>query len=140
MKKLFVFCLGFLFVAYTQDVFAQQNARPTLTQADYEEMIDNYDGLFRNHKKTDGIKIIDAKKLADVLNTYEGRQVALVYARYLKTYPAVEGKKKRITLLLKIKKIARGAGSANYQDEYEYRDLGLEFAMCPLPPDCSVDN
>ncbi len=136
MKKFFVISsLLFIFFICKQDVFAQPaSSRPTLTANDYEEMIDNYDGKFRNHKKTDGVKI-DPQRLADTLTKYKNHDLALVYARYLKKTGEVNGKKKRVTILLKIKKIPKGAGSVNQEDEYEYIDLGLE-ALCPPPYDC----
>jgi len=141
MKKLFVFCLSlFIFFINNQTVFAQQTSGPVLTAADYEKMIDNYDGWFKNHKKTDGIKI-DPQRLADILNRYKGQQVAIMYARYLNKTPPVNGKKRRVTLLLKILVKPKGAGAVPPEDQFEYIDLGFEFSLCPPPPDCfSVDQ
>ena len=136
MKKFFViYLLLFIFFICKQNVFAQSTDRPILTAADYEKMIEKYDGLFRNHKKTDGVKI-DPQRLADILNRYKGQQVALMYARYLKKMPPVNGKKKRVTLLLKILVNSKGAGAASAFADFEYIDLGFEFSLCPPPEDC----
>jgi hypothetical protein len=98
----------------------------TLTDADYKEMIDNYDGKFRNHRKTGGL-IIGATELTDILKRYEGQTVSLVFARYL-AGDIYEGKKKRTTLLL-----------VSYPDGIDkaprYLDLG-KTRLCPEPPDC----
>ncbi len=135
MKKLFLILSVFVFFISKQDVCAQTDSLPTLTAADYEKMIEKYDGLFRNHRKTDGVKI-DPQRLADILNRYKGQQVALMYARYLRKTGKVNGKKKRVTLLLKIKRSTKGAGSVNQEDDFEYVDLGFEFSLCPPPDDC----
>jgi hypothetical protein len=113
--------------------------RPTLTANDYEEMIDNYDGKFRNHRKTDGVQI-DPKRLVEILSRYEGQDVALLYARHLNKTGLVNGKKKRVTLLLRIKKPPKGAGDAVAFQEFEYIDLGLEFSLCPPPFDCFTND
>jgi hypothetical protein len=102
-------------------------------------MIDNYDGKLRNHTKTDGARITDPEKLVRILNQYKNHEMAFVYARYLKKEGEVRGKKKRVTILLKIKKIPKGAGSAFAPDDFEYIDLGLE-SLCPPPEDCSGDQ
>ena len=97
-----------------------------LTNADYEEMIDNYDGKFRNHRKTGGT-IIGATELTEILKRHEGQQVSLVFARYLKG-DVYNNKKKRTTLLL-----------VTYPDGIDkapgYQDLG-KTSLCPEPPDC----
>ena len=97
-----------------------------LTNAEYEEMIDNYDGKLRNHRKTGGL-IIGATELAGILKQYEGQNISLVFARYLKG-DVYDGKKKRTTLLL--------MSFPNGKDKAPvYRDLG-KTRLCPEPPDC----
>jgi len=139
MKKYFIYLLAFVFFACQQNVFAQQATRPTLTPADYEKMIKKYAGLFKNHKKTDGIKI-DPQRLADILNTRKDREAALVFARYLKKTGKVNGVRKRVTLLLKVRKQPKGAGAATPPEDFEYIDLGFEFGFCPPPNGCFEDN
>ena len=140
MKKFFVFCsLLLVFFVSKQDVFGQNAGLPTIPAAVAEEMIDNYDGLFRNHKKTDGIRIGQRQLdvFVDFQNKYKDKKMALYFARYLKSNPPVNGKKKRVTLLLQILVTPKGGGSVN-QEEYVYIDLGWE-GLCP-PPDCSEDQ
>ncbi|HVE60787.1 MAG TPA: hypothetical protein VNA26_03155 [Chitinophagaceae bacterium] len=138
MKKLFVFfLLLFVFFIGEQNVFAQNAQLPTIPAAIAKEMIDNYDGLFRNHKKTDGLQLgpRHLETFAQFQNKYKDRPMALLFARYLKNMPAVENKKRRVTILLRIRITPKGAGAINQQDDYEYFDLGGD-ALCPPPDDC----
>ena len=118
---------------------AAQSQSLQFSENDWIEMIDNYDGLFRNHKKTDGIRIGQRQLdvFVDFQNKYKDKKMALYFARYLKSNPPVNGKKKRVTLLLQILVTPKGGGSVN-QEEYVYIDLGWED-LCP-PPDCSEDQ
>jgi hypothetical protein len=105
-------------------------------------MIDNYDGKFRGHKKTDGVRLgpKHLSSFAKVQKDYSSNQMAIVFARYLKKMPPVEGKNRRVTLLLKILITKKGAGSVTQQDEYLYYDLGGDD-LCPPPDDCfETDN
>ena len=142
MKKFFVFCsLLLVFFVSKQDVFGQNAGLPTIPAAVAEEMIDNYDGLFRNHKKTDGVQLGQRQLtlFADLQKTYGGNQMAIVLARYLKKMPRVENKKKRVTLLLKIRITKKGAGAVTQEDDYLYIDLGGDH-LCPPPFDCFTSD
>ncbi len=98
----------------------------TLSDAEYKEMIDNYDGKLRNHRKTGGL-IIGATELTNLLSSYQGQNVSIVFARYLKG-DVYKGKKKRTTLLL--------VSYSNDADKRpQYLDLG-KARLCPEPPDC----
>ncbi len=125
------------FFVSKQDVFGQNAGLPTIPAAVAEEMIDNYDGLFRNYKKTNGVQLGQRQLalFADLQKTYSGNQMAIVFARYLKNMPRVEKEKKRVTLLLKIRVTKKGAGAVTQEDDYVYIDLGGDD-LCPPPYDC----
>ena len=90
------------------------------------EMIDNYEGLLRNHKKSDGM-LISADELTQILQSYQGQTIGLVFARYLKGDPS-DSRSKRATLLLKT--FPNGIKSLPV-----YRDLG-KGRICPEPQNC----
>lgn len=126
MKKYFI-VIAILFISFFLNDALCQSASPAriFTNDDWIEMVDNYDGLFRNHKKTDGV-IIDPKRLLDIVNKYSGKRTTLLFARYPRGY-IVNGKKGRVTLVLRIM-------NSNNIKEDEYIDMGGDDGLCPEPP------
>jgi len=130
MKKYFIVFTILSISFFWNEALCQSSSQTrNFTNEDWREMVDNYDGLFRNHKKTDGI-IIDPKKLLDIVNRFPGKKTTLLYARYPKG-TVVKGKKGRVTLVLRIQ------NGNNINDE-EYIDMGGD-ALCP-EPECAPKN
>jgi hypothetical protein len=128
MKKYFiVFSVVYIFL-FQHNALGQSQKRD-FTNNDWKEMIDNYDGLFRNHKKTDGV-VLNSQKLLNALSKYPGKKVAILFARYPRDYE-VNGKKGRVTLVLYVQ---------NEQDKTKdhFEDLGGED-LCP-PPICDPNR
>jgi hypothetical protein len=109
-------------LGFSLNVAAQSQSRQ-FSENDWIEMIDNYDGLFRNHKKTDGLNI-NAKMFSELVNKYQGKKVTLLYARYPKGY-IVNGKKRRVTIVMFV---PTGGNSLRG----DYIDLGGDN-LCPEP-------
>lgn len=99
-----------------------------LTEADYNEMIDNYDGKFRKHTKTDGL-LIKAEELVKLLTPLGNQEVSIMFARYANG-EVVNDKTKRVTLLLKTHPNGIDKAPA-------YIDLGRAGTLCPLPHGCA---
>ena len=125
-------CLSSIIV-YSQNT--QTGGFKRLDPAVAKEMIDNYDGLLRNHKKTDGLSI-KADEFVSLMNKFGGREISIVYGRVLKN---ALNNKKRVTLILVVKKDISKQFLQN-----EYYDLGLsesgESRLCPPPSLCGLDE
>ena len=125
-------CLSSILV-YSQNT--QTRGLKKLDPAVAKEMIDNYDGLLRNHKKTDGLSL-RADDFIGLMDKFRGREIAIVYGRVLKN--AVNNKK-RVTLILVVKKDTSKQFLQN-----EYYDLGEDEAgtsrLCPPPQLCGLDD
>lgn len=125
MKMTFYALLAGLFFPF---LFAgKSNAQVSfLPPSTVVEMKDNYDGLLRNHKKTDAL-LIDADVLMNILKDCQGQKVSIVFARYING-EVVNGKKNRSTLLLKV--------YAADKKTVQYIDLGKTGNLCPEPQNC----
>ena len=97
-----------------------------------EKMIKKYDGWFKNQKKTDALTI-KAEDLKKIMESFPGKEVKLVLARYLGEDGIIDGKKRRVTLLLYVP----GDSITTTQDgttvDGTFYDLASDGSLCPPP-------
>ena len=129
--KAIVALLLLLTLACTQTSAQVPAGLKSVEKGKAEKMIKKYDGWFKNQKKTDALTI-KADDLKKIMESFPGKEVKLVLARYLGEDGIINGKKRRVTLLLYVP-----GDITTTQDgmtaEGTFYDLASDGSLCPPP-------